>query len=235
MTDSDLELRAPRRGNRTPVWYILLLVGSFLMGMTTAIVLTEGPWWWDQPSRSERVLGQESDDPALCSDVIWKTATSGSESFRFVEVVSSANGSYEYAGGCEVRFDVLLDDEPAGQAAIEVETLRGFPRDLPWGSSIHDDCTRVFQASSELFDQITNQGSGILPEDEACIIRADSTEGPVQAGIWSTNVYGDFRDYAEITLIDLGPEGDAPVSRAEAFAQFFTSEFTEAVERYLPS
>lgn len=235
MTEPDQEFRTPRRSSRTPVWFVLLLVGSFLMGMTTAIMLAEGPWWWDQPSRSEQVLGQESVDPALCSSSIWETAASGSESFRFDEVTSSENGSYEHAGGCEVRFDVVLDDEPAGQAIIEVETLRGFPRDLPWGSSIHDECARVFQASSELFDQVTIQGSGILPEDEACMIRADSTEDRIQAGIWSTRGYGDFRDYAEITLIDLGPEGDVPESRAEAFAQFFTSGFTEAVDRHLPS
>jgi hypothetical protein len=236
MAEPEEDLGVPKKNLRRLFLLISMVALAFLMGMVVDIALQERPWWDSGPTRSERILGDKTDDfTGLCSEISWEARTAGSEVFLFTEVTPSVAGTFENAGGCKVHFDVYIGGEPAGKAVIEAEMFNGFPRELPWGSPLNSGCARVFQASSNLFDQIVTEDPGVLPAEDACRIRADPLAGGASATIWASRAYGEYRDYAEVALIDLDAEhGDAAV-RAQAFSEFFTNEFAEVVHEYLPS
>lgn len=236
MAEPEPESGVVKQRLRRSSWLVCIVVFAFLMGMVTDIKLQERRWWEPRPTRSEHVLGDETDElVTLCSAAGWETLTAGSETFRFVEVATSDAGSFANAGGCEVHFEVRLGGEPAGEAVVEAETLESHPRAIPWGAPLASGCTRVFQASSDLFDQIVADDTGMLPREDACRISTDSPAGGSSATLWASREYGSYRDYAEITLIDLDPGNGDAAARAQAFSEFFTGEFAEVVDGRLPS
>lgn len=236
MPELEEDLGVPKRDLRRTGWLIGVVALAFLMGMVTDIALQERPWWDSEPTRSEQILGDETDDlTGICSAAPWETHTAGSETFHFTEVTPSSAGSFANAGGCEVHFDVHLEGEPAGKAVVEVETLTGFPRELPWGSMTTNGCARVFQASSELFDQIITDEPEVLPREDDCLIEVDPRSGGSSATIWASRQYGSYRDYAEVSLIDLDAGSGDAANRAQAFSEFFTNEFMKAASGYLPT
>jgi hypothetical protein len=234
-TPTSSETRPPRWGLRSRLLTIAVALIAFAAGLTAAAALSDRPWWEPAPSRSERILGAESADPGgLCSATAWDAADSSNSAFQMRGLTTSPNGSYANAGGCRIRFDIVIDDRPAGSAEVAIETLWAYPREIPWGPAnpATTQCTRTLQATPELLDALVAADADLAPNAPACRVRTDTGTARLTGTIWAVRSYGDYRDYTSITLTDLEPGNE--IARPETFADFFANELWSVIDSHLP-